>query len=124
MNVHFDRWFSEQTLYDDGLVDQVLAQLGAQGDLFERDGATWFLASNYLAKAKEEVVIRSNGAPTYFASDSAYHYDKCVRRGFDHVINVWSGDHQGHVPRVSTAMQARRVDLARLTIVIYHLVML
>ena len=124
MNVHFDRWFSEQTLYDDGLVDQVLAQMGAQGDLVERDGATWFLASNYLAKAKDEVVIRSNGAPTYFASDIAYHYDKFVRRGFDHVINVWSVDHQGHVPRVSTVMQALRVDPARLTIVLYNLVKL
>jgi arginyl-tRNA synthetase len=56
MGVHFDRWFSEQSLYDDGLVDQLLAQLQAQGDLAERDGAIWFLASNYLAKAKDEVV--------------------------------------------------------------------
>ena len=102
----------------------MLAQLRAQGDLVDRDGATWFLASNYLAKAKDEVVIRSNGAPTYFASDIAYHYDKFVRRGFDHVINVWSVDHQGHVPRMATVMQALRLDPARLTIVLYNLVKL
>ena len=124
MNVQFDRWFSEQTLYDDGLVDQVLAQLRAQGDLVDRAGATWFLASNYLAKAKDEVVIRSNGAPTYFASDIAYHYDKFVRRGFERVINVWAVDHQGHMPRMSTVMQALRLDPARLTIVLYNLVKL
>jgi len=124
LNVHFDRWFREQSLYDDGLVDQVLAQLRAQGDLAERDGATWFLASNYLAKAKDEVVVRSNGAPTYFASDIAYHYDKFVRRGFDHVVNVWSVDHQGHVPRMATVLQALRVDPARLTILLYNLVKL
>jgi arginyl-tRNA synthetase len=124
MGVHFDRWFSEQSLYDDGLVDQLLAQLQAQGDLAERDGAIWFLASNYLAKAKDEVVVRSNGAPTYFASDIAYHYDKFVRRGFDHVVNVWSVDHQGHVPRMATVLQALRVDPARLTILLYNLVKL
>ena len=124
MNVHFDRWFREQTLYADGLVDQVLAQLRTQGDIGDRDGASWFLASNYLAKAKDEVVVRSNGSPTYFASDIAYHYDKFVRRGFDHVVNIWAVDHQGHVPRMATVMQALGLEPTRLTILLYNLVKL
>ena len=124
LGVHFDRWFREQSLYDDGLVPLVLQRLREQGDLAERDGAMWFLASNYRAKDKDEVLIRSTGAPTYFASDIAYHYEKFVRRGFDHVVNVWSVDHQGHVPRMASVMQALGLDPARLTILLYGLVKL
>jgi len=124
LGVHFDRWFREQSLYDDGLVELVLQKLRGQGDLAERDGAVWFLASNYRAKDKDEVLIRSTGAPTYFASDIAYHYEKFVRRNFDHVVNVWSVDHQGHVPRMASVMQALGLDPARLTILLYSLVKL
>lgn len=124
LGVQFDRWFREQSLYDDGLVDQVLEKLRQQGDLGDKDGAVWFLASNYRAKDKDEVVIRSTGAPTYFASDIAYHYEKFVRRGFDHVVNVWSVDHQGHVPRMASVMQALGLEPERLTILLYGLVRL
>jgi len=124
LGVHFDRWFREQSLYDDGIVDQLLEKLRAQGDIGERDGATWFLASNYRKNAKDEVIIRSSGAPTYFATDIAYHYDKFVRRGFDHVVNVWSVDHQGHVPRMAAVMQALGLDPERLSILVYGLVKL
>ncbi|MFN8465556.1 MAG: arginine--tRNA ligase [Caldilineaceae bacterium] len=124
LGVRFDRWFREQSLYDDGLVELVLQRLRGQGDLAERDGAVWFLASNYRAKDKDEVLIRSTGAPTYFASDIAYHYEKFVRRGFDHVVNVWSVDHQGHVPRMASVMQALGLDPTRLTILLYGLVKL
>jgi arginyl-tRNA synthetase len=124
LGVTFDRWFREQSLYDDGLVDLIFAKLRDQGDLADRDGAVWFLASNYRAKDKDEVVIRSTGQPTYFASDIAYHYEKFVRRGFDHVVNVWSVDHQGHVPRMASVMKALGLDPARLTILLYGLVKL
>ncbi len=124
LGVHFDRWFYEQSLYDDGLVDLVMSRLRQQGDLAERDGAVWFLASNYRPKEKDEVLIRSTGAPTYFASDIAYHYEKFVRRQFDHVVNVWSVDHQGHVPRMASVMQALGLDPSRLTILLYSLVKL
>ena len=73
---------------------------------------------------KDVVVIRSNGMPTYFASDIAYHYDKFVVRGFDRVINVWGVDHQGHVSRMTAIMQALGLDPARLTIVLHGLVKL
>ena len=69
-------------------------------------------------------MVRTNGLPTYFASDIAYHYDKFIRRGFDHVINVWGVDHQGHVPRMAAMMQAFGLDPARLTILMHDLVKL
>ncbi len=124
LGVTFDRWFSERSLYDEGLVDTLLEQLAAKGEVIVRDGAHWFVASKYPGNEKDEVVIRSNGAPTYFASDIAYHYDKFVRRKFDRVINVWAVDHQGHVPRMGAVMRALDVDPERLVILLYNLVKL
>ncbi|MXX26794.1 MAG: arginine--tRNA ligase [Caldilineaceae bacterium SB0668_bin_21] len=124
MGVTFDRWFSEKSLYDEGLVDQLLEQLSDKGEVIKRDGALWFLASSYPGNEKDEVVVRSNGAPTYFASDIAYHYDKFVRRKFDRVINVWAVDHQGHIPRMGAVMRALELDPERLKILLYNLVKL
>lgn len=124
INVSFDNWFSEQSLYDDGLVEQALADMDARGELERRDGAIWFKASAYPGIEKDEVVVRSNGAPTYLAADIAYHYDKLVRRNFDQVVNVWSVDHQGHVARMHAVVQSFGVDPKRLTILIYDLVKL
>ncbi|MCB0115955.1 MAG: arginine--tRNA ligase [Caldilineaceae bacterium] len=124
IGVRFDEWFSEQSLYDNGEVDEVLAMLREKGEIAERDGAQWFLASNYPKNDKDEVVIRSTGAPTYFASDIAYHYNKFIRRGFEKVINVWAVDHQGHVPRMHAVMQSLGLDPERLVILLYNLVKL
>ena len=124
LGIHYDCWFREQSLYDEGLVDQLLDRLRSQGDIALRDGALWFLATPYPKVDKDEVVVRSNGMPTYFASDIAYHYHKFVVRGFDHVVNVWGVDHQGHVPRMAAVMAALGLDPARLTIVLHGLVKL
>lgn len=124
LGVTFDRWFSEQSLYDEGLVDRLLDDLAGKDEVIKRDGARWFLASKYPGNEKDEVVVRSNGAPTYFASDIAYHYDKFVRRKFDRVINVWAVDHQGHIPRMGAVMRALGLDPDRLVILLYNLVKL
>ena len=124
IGIQYDRWFSEQSLYDEGLVEQALDYLEQRGELIKRDGAVWFQASKYPKNEKDEVVVRSNGRPTYFASDIAYHYDKFIRRGFDHVINVWGVDHQGHVARMAAMMEAFGLDPARLTILMHDLVKL
>ncbi|MCX6043544.1 MAG: arginine--tRNA ligase [Chloroflexi bacterium] len=124
IGVVFDQWFSEQSLYAAGLVNQALAYLEERGELVRRDGAVWFTASKYPKNDKDEVVIRSNGMPSYFASDIAYHYDKFVRRQFDHVIDVLAVDHQGHVPRMTAVMQALGLDPNRLTLLLYDLVRL
>jgi arginyl-tRNA synthetase len=124
INVHFDNWFSEQSLYDEGLIEQALKEMDARGELYERDGAIWFRASDYPGIEKDEVVVRSSGAPTYLAGDIAYHYDKFVRRGFDQVVNVWSVDHQGHVARMRAVVQSLGIAPDRLTILLYDLVKL
>ena len=123
MGIYYDRWFSERSLYADGTFDQVMALLRQSDYVLERDGAVWFAATR-LGDDKDEVIIRSGGAPGYFASDIAYHYDKFVRRGFDWVIDVWGADHQGHVPRMHTLMHALGLAPERLSIVLYQLVTL
>ena len=123
MGVVYDRWFSERSLYDSGLFERVLDILRDEGYLEEREGALWFKATA-LGGDKDEVIVRSNGQPGYFASDIAYHYDKFIVRRFDRVINVWGADHQGHVPRMKAMMRALGLDPERLTIVLYQLVTL
>jgi len=125
MAVFFDSWFSEQSLYDDGTFQQVGDILRQQGDLYEKEGATWFLASKYLPKSeRDEVFIRSNGEPGYYASDIAYHYHKLVTRSFDRVVDVWAVDHQNQAARMPAMMKALGLDPGRLAIVIYDLVTL
>lgn len=122
IDVHFDQWFSEKTLYTSGLFERLLKDLEQRGHTVERDGAIWF-ASKSLGEDKDNVIVRSGGrGPTYFASDIAYHYDKFVQRGFDWVIDVWGADHQGHVSRMKTAVSAFGVDPAKLTVLLYQLV--
>ncbi len=122
--VRYDRWFSEKSLYDpEGAYDTAMAVLREKGTLVEREGALWF-ASSELGEDKDNVVVRSDGRPTYYGSDIAYHYDKFVRRGFDLVIDVWGADHHGHVSRVKTAARAIGADPDALHILLYQLVTL
>lgn len=123
MGVRYDRWYTESSVFETGLFDQVLEMLREKGFVAEKEGAVWF-ASRELGEDKDNVIIRSSGHPTYFASDIAYHYDKFVQRGFDEVINVWGADHQGHVPRMKAVMRAFGLDPDRLDIIIYQLVTL
>lgn len=102
--VKFDRWFSEQSLTADGRIDEALGILRERNMLYEKDGATWFRATDY-GDEKDRVVIRENGAKTYFASDIAYHFDK-RKRGYDHLIDVLGADHHGYVARVRAGLEA------------------
>jgi arginyl-tRNA synthetase len=121
MNVQFDEWYSEQSLFDQGLVAETLERLRERGFVAEREGAVWFTSTD-LGEDKDNVLIRSNGVPTYFASDIAYHYDKLARRGFDTAIDIWGADHQGHVPRMKTVLTALGLDPERLNVIVYQLV--
>ena len=123
MDVHYDHWYSESSVYSTGLFDKVKSILEKRGYIEEKDGAIWFTSTD-LGEDKDNVIVRSNGHPTYFASDIGYHYDKFVIRGFDEVINVWGADHQGHVPRMSAVMEALGLDPQRLDILVYQLVTL
>ena len=123
LRVEYDVWFIEQSLYSDGLFGKVAALLEESGYLTERDGAVWF-RSTLLGDEKDKVFIRSNKAPTYFASDAAYHYNKLVTRGFDRVIDIWGADHQGNVPFMKAMMTALGLSQDRLDLLLYQLVTL
>jgi arginyl-tRNA synthetase len=102
--VTFDRWFSEQSLTDDNLIDDALAVLEKRRMLYEKDGARWFRATDF-GDEKDRVVVRENGKKTYFASDIAYHYGK-RERGYDLLIDVLGSDHHGYVARVQAGLEA------------------
>jgi arginyl-tRNA synthetase len=122
--VRYDRWFSEKSLYDaEGTYSEAIGVLRANGQLAEREGALWFTSSE-LGEDKDNVVVRSDGRPTYYGSDIAYHYDKFHRRGFALVIDVWGADHHGHVSRVKTATKALTGSSEGLHILLYQLVTL
>ncbi len=121
LGVRFDRWFYEQSLFDEGKIDAALELLRQSGRVVEREGAIWFTSAS-LGEDRDNVLVRSNGLPTYFASDVAYHRDKFIDRGFDMVVDVWGADHQGHVPRMKAVVEALGVDPARLVVLLYQLV--
>jgi arginyl-tRNA synthetase len=123
LGVKFNVWFSEQTLYDSGLYQNVSDILRRNGYLTEREGATWFV-STALGDDKDNVIVRGDGTPTYFASDIAYHYDKLALRKFDRVIDIWGADHQGHVSRMKAVVAALGMDPKRLDVILYQLVTL
>ncbi|HJN87336.1 MAG TPA: arginine--tRNA ligase, partial [Dehalococcoidia bacterium] len=123
IGVVFDRWFSERTLYREGRYDEAMQILRDKNYLSERENAVWF-NSTMLGDDKDNVVVRSSGVPTYFAADIAYHYDKFVKRGFDGVVDIWGADHQGHVPRMKSAVTALGIDPNRLTVLISQMVTL
>ena len=102
--VEFDCWFSEQSLYDSGRVDEILKKFRKQKIVYEKDGALWFKTSDF-GDEKDRVVVKANGETTYFASDIAYHQDK-YDRGFERVVDVWGADHHGYIPRMKAAIEA------------------
>ena len=145
LSIHFDSWKSEQSLYDDGTYGVVFNKLSSEGWLTHREGAIWFKndregpqqdgggtgadgeegdLGRERQEDKENVVVRSDGRPTYLASDSAYVWDKLVTRDFDWAIYVWGADHHGHVPRLKAVTRALGLDPDRVTIILYQLVTL
>ena len=114
--VTYDNWYSERSLFGSGQIDRALASLREAGFIETRDGAQWFL-SRQFGDEKDRVVVRDNGAATYFASDIAYHADKFAR-GFSTVINIWGADHHGYIPRVRAALSALGLEPARLEILL------
>jgi arginyl-tRNA synthetase len=118
--VAFDRWYSEQSLYDSGRLEATLQALEARGVVYRREGALWFNTTAF-GDEKDRVVVRGNGQTTYFASDIAYHQEK-FERGFDRVIDVWGADHHGYIPRMKAAVQASGVDPARFEVILVQLV--
>ena len=119
--VSYDVWYSERGLYERGEVEEALRALSEAGHLYEKEGALWFRASAF-GDEKDRVVRRSNGEPTYFASDIAYHREKFLKRGFDLVVDVWGADHHGYVPRLKAVLSALEIDPERLQVLLIQMV--
>lgn len=114
--VHYESWYSEQSLADRDLINKAVKQLQDAGYIYEEKGALWFRSTQF-GDEKDRVVIRDNGQGTYFASDIAYHLDK-FERGYDRVINIWGADHHGYVARVKAALTAMGKDEDKLNILL------
>ena len=134
----YDKWFTESTLHNNGELREIIDILTEKGLTYEKDGALWYKAGEYGEKyqpkkhlnrdgeeegIKDEVLVRANGNPTYFAADIAYHRNK-FKRGYDMLIDVWGADHHGHVARMKGAMDAVGLDGSKLNVVLMQLVRL
>lgn len=120
--ITFDTWYSEQSLYEQGEVEESLRFLKERGYLYTREGAQW-VATTSFGDAKDRVVVRANGQTTYFASDIAYHRNKFLR-GFQVVIDIWGADHHGYEPRIRAALQALGLSPEALKVILVQLVSL
>ena len=120
--IDFDVWFLESQLHPDA-INAVIQKLEEKGAIYRQDGAVWYKATGFGGE-KDEVLVRQNGIPTYFAADIAYHYNKFAVRGYQRVINIWGADHHGHVARLKGAMDAIGLDGSKLDIVLMQLVRL
>ena len=136
--IDYDLWFSELSLHNGGELQETIDILKKNGYTYEKDGALWYknkeIQTEILKKQgksdedieklelKDDVLIRQNGNPTYFAADITYHRNKLLKRGFDKAIDVWGADHHGHVARIKGAMEAVGLDGDRLDVVLMQLV--
>ncbi len=120
--VHFDVFFSETSLYENGQVLDALDELRSRDEVFEEGGATWLRTTKY-GDDKDRVLIKNDGTYTYLTPDIAYHRDKYAR-GFDKVMNIWGADHHGYIPRMKAAMQALGNDPDKLIVLIAQMVSL
>ncbi len=120
--VHYDEWFSERSLIDDGAVERAIGRLRAAEQLYEKGGAVWFRSSAF-GDEKDRVVVRENGQHTYFASDIAYHMHK-LERGYERLVDIWGADHHGYVPRVKAALGAMGHDPEQLDVLLVQFAVL
>ena len=136
--IEYDTWFLESTLHNNGELEETLNIMRDKGLTYEKDGALWYKNKEVLGarlakegktpeeierlELKDEVLIRTNGNPTYFAADIAYHRNKLAIRGFDRAIDVWGADHHGHVARMKGALDAIGCNGDNLDIVLMQLV--
>ncbi len=121
--IFYDVWFRESELHKSGKVDEAIKRLTEAGYTYEEDGAIW-LNCEKMGLEKNEVLVRQNGIPTYFAADIAYHINKLETRGYDLVIDVWGADHHGHVARMKAALDAVGINPDKFEVSLMQLVRL
>jgi len=120
--VRMKRWYRERALHDEGSVSRMLERLAGAGLIDDREGARWFRSSQF-GDQEDRVMVRSNGLPTYFLPDTAYHEDKFAR-GYHRLIDLWGPDHHGHIVRMKGVLQALGHDPERFEVIILQWVKL
>ncbi|MCE3045891.1 arginine--tRNA ligase [Legionella sp. 16cNR16C] len=120
--VHFDCWFSEQHLLEDGSIEKGIQALKDAGHTYTNEGALWFKATDFDDE-KDRVLVRANGQTTYFASDVAYHWNK-YDRGFDRVVDIFGADHHGYISRIRAAVNALGHDDSALDVLLVQFAIL
>ena len=118
--IEFDAWYSEQSLYDSGKVDEMINNFSNRNMIYPKDGALWFKTKDF-GDEKDRVVVRTNGQTTYFASDIAYHQDK-FDRGFEKIIDVWGADHHGYIQRILASIEASGHSKDQFAVILVQLV--
>lgn len=119
----YDNWFYESKLHKNNEITNVIKILKKNGYTYTRKGCLWY-KSSIFGSGKDDVLIRANGIPTYFAADIAYHYNKFITRKFDTCVDIWGADHHGHVERMKGVMEALGIDRDRLHVILVQLVRL
>jgi len=122
IGITFDSYFNEHTLYEDGLIDDVVRELKKKNLVYEKDEATWFKTTEF-GQEKDRVIIKNTGEPTYRLPDIAYHREK-FRRGFDAMIDIFGADHIATVPDVMAGIRALGYDDSRVTVILHQFVTL
>ncbi|TAN32566.1 arginine--tRNA ligase [bacterium] len=131
LNVRYDEWFRESEVWQQGLAELAIERLRESGYLKKRDGALWFgpaleeedgLVDQMVSEEEDRVVIRSNGEPTYFASDLGYLLSRFERRAFNRVVEIWAADHHGYVSRMKSATAALGLDPSKLVVILNQMV--
>jgi arginyl-tRNA synthetase len=122
MDITFDNYYNEQSLYTDGHIDDVVNELRQKGLVYEKDNATWFKTTE-LGQEQDRVIIKSSGEPTYRLPDIAYHREK-FRRNFDWLIDIFGSDHIATVPDVLSGVSALGYDPSKVTVVLHQFVTL
>ena len=121
LGINFDTWFSEKSLLDNGEFQHCISVIENSGYTKKKDGAIW-LNTTKLGEEKDNVLIRSNGTPTYYATDIAYHFNKFKKRSFESVIDIWGADHHGQIPRLKKALTLLGIDPSKLEVVLVQMV--
>lgn len=122
IGISFDSYYNEHSLYENGLIEDVVAALRAKGLVYEQEGATWFKTTEF-GQAQDRVIIKNTGEPTYRLPDIAYHREK-FRRGFERMINVFGSDHIATVPDVLAGVEALGYDKNKVQVIMHQFVTL
>ncbi|MEI8134925.1 MAG: arginine--tRNA ligase [bacterium] len=120
LGVHHDIYFNENSLYESGAIDAIIAELKANGLAYDKDGAVWLKLSE-MGQEQDRVIVKSTGEPTYRLPDICYHKDK-LSRGYDRIIDIFGADHIATIADVTSALTALGLDTSVITVIIHQMV--